>query len=195
MGETLLKVMGLATIYIGFSGALKGSHIMVTLASLALGTVIGELFDLEKRINQLGDWLQQRFQPKKSNVSIAEGFVNCSLLICVGAMAIVGAMESGLTGTHSTLFAKSFIDTVAAFIMASTMGIGVALSGVLVMIYEGLMAQFIAPLLTEIVINEMTCAGSIIIVGVGLNLLKITNIRIMNTVPGIFLPIFFCMFL
>ncbi len=195
MGETLLKVMGLATIYIGFSGALKGSHIMVTLASLALGTVIGELFDLEKRINQLGDWLQQRFQPKNSNVSIAEGFVNCSLLICVGAMAIVGAMESGLTGTHSTLFAKSFIDTVAAFIMASTMGIGVALSGVLVMIYEGLMAQFIAPLLTEIVINEMTCAGSIIIVGVGLNLLKITNIRIMNTVPGIFLPIFFCMFL
>ena len=198
MGETLLKVMGLATIYIGFSGALKGSHIMVTLASLALGTVIGELFDLEKRINQLGDWLQQRFQPKNSNVSIAEGFVNCSLLICVGAMAIVGAMESGLTGTHSTLFAKSFIDTVAAFIMASTMGIGVALSGVLVMVYEGLMAlmaQLIAPLLTEIVINEMTCAGSIIIVGVGLNLLKITNIRIMNTVPGIFLPIFFCMFL
>ena len=107
-------------------------------------------------------------------------------------------MESGLTGTHSTLFAKSFIDTVAAFIMASTMGIGVALSGVLVMVYEGLMAlmaQFIAPLLTEIVINEITCAGSIIIVGVGLNLLKVTNIRIMNTVPGIFLPILFCMFL
>lgn len=113
-------------------------------------------------------------------------------------MAIVGAMESGLTGTHSTLLAKSFIDTVAAFIMASTMGIGVALSGVLVMLYEGLMAlmaQFLAPLLTEIVINEITCAGSIIIVGVGLNLLKVTNIRIMNTVPGIFLPILFCMFL
>jgi uncharacterized membrane protein YqgA involved in biofilm formation len=149
-------------------------------------------------LNDVGDWLQSHLQKEDSNVSIAEGFVNCSLLICVGAMAIVGALESGLTGTHSTLFAKSFIDTVAAFIMSTTMGIGVALSGILVMVYEGLialMAQFIAPVLTDIVINEMTCVGSILIVGVGLNLLKVTNIRVMNTIPAIFFPILFCMFL
>ena len=131
-------------------------------------------------------------------VSVSKGFVTASLLFCVGAMAIVGALQSGLTGNHDTLFAKSLIDGIAAIVMASSLGIGVLLSAGLILVYEGgisLFANILAPLLTDSVINEMTCVGSLLIVGLALNMLKLTDLKIMNYAPAVFFPILFGLFM
>ena len=129
---------------------------------------------------------------------MAEGFVTSSLLFCTGAMTIVGALQSGLALDHSTLFAKSLIDGIAALVLASSLGFGVLFAGVFCLIYEGslaLCAQFIEPFLTASVINEMTCVGSLLIVGVGINMLFKNKICVMNSVPAVFLPILLCRFM
>lgn len=131
-------------------------------------------------------------------VSLAEGFVTSSLLFCVGAMAIVGSLQSGLTGNHETLYAKSVLDFVAAIIFASTLGAGVMLSASLLFLYQGsitLLAQFIEPFLTDPVIAEMNCVGNVIIIGLAMNMLGISKFKVMNFVPAIFLPIVLCVFL
>ena len=196
ISQTLMKALALCVIYMGISGAMDGENILVAILSLSLGVVLGELLQLEKQIVCLGEWLQKKLCSGREN-SFAEGFINCSLLVCVGAMAVIGSLESGMHEEHGTLIAKSIIDGVAALVMGSTMGIGVALSGVLVMLYEGLItvgAQWIEPYLTASMIAEMTCTGSILIVGVGVNMLLNTKIRIMNCVPAIFLAPFICLF-
>ena len=131
-------------------------------------------------------------------VSLAEGFVTSSLLFCVGAMAIVGSLQSGLTGNHETLYAKSMLDFVAAIIFASTLGAGVMLSASLLFLYQGsitLLAQFIEPFLTEPVIAEMNGVGNVIIIGLAMNMLGISKFKVMNFVPAIFLPILLCRFM
>ena len=130
--------------------------------------------------------------------SLSEGFVTASLLFCVGAMAIMGALDSGLTGDHSTLYAKALLDGIISVVYASTLGIGVALSAIPIFIYQGtiaLGASFLAPYLTESVILEMKCVGSILILGLSLNMLGLTKIKVMNYVPAVFLPILLCQFL
>lgn len=197
MGDTVMKAMALYVMYIGISGALDGENTVVEIISLALGTVIGEALDLDKRINQLGDWLALVVKTKDNEVSIANGFVSCSLLICVGAMAIVGSIQSGINGSHDILIAKSIIDCVAAVVMAATLGIGVAFAGVLVLLYEGLLtlcATFIEPVLTTAIMNEMNCVGSVLIIGIGINMISKDKIRVMNCVPAVFLPILLCRF-
>ncbi len=195
MADTLMKGLGLCTLFLGISGSLKGENSRVLIISMFVGTLIGEGIDLEDKINGLGKWIEKKFQGKKKasgKVSLAEGFVTASLLFCVGAMAIVGSLQSGLQGNHEMLFNKSMLDFVAAIIFASTLGIGVAFSAALVFLYQGtitLLAQWIAPFLTDTVINEMTCVGSVIIIGLALNMLGITKLRVMNYVPAIFIPI------
>ena len=127
---------------------------------------------------------------------MSEGFVTASLLFCVGAMAIVGSLQDGLTGDHTTLFAKSLLDGISAVVFASSLGIGVAFSAAAVFLYQGaiaLMASFISPFLGEAVIAEMTCVGSLLIIALALNMLGITKIKVMNLVPACILPIFLCM--
>ena len=167
---------------------------------MVAGTLIGEGLNLEGRINNLGEWLESIFSDPESGKasSIAEGFVTASLLFCVGAMAIVGSLQSGLTGNHEMIYNKSILDFVAAIIFASTLGIGVAFSAAFVFIYQGsitLLAQWIAPFLTDAAVKEMTCVGSVIILGLALNMLGITKLRIMNYVPAIFIPIILCNFM
>ena len=131
-------------------------------------------------------------------MSIAQGFVTASLLFCVGAMAIVGSLQSGLQGNHEMLFNKSMLDFVAAIIFASSLGVGVIFSAALLLLYQGsitLLAQWITPFLTDRVIGEMTCVGSVIIIGLALNMLGITKLRVMNYVPAIFIPILLCLFM
>lgn len=200
MADTLMKGLGLCTLFLGISGSLKGENSMILIVSMVAGVVIGEGIDLEEKINRLGKWIENKFKSKKKDgkVSIAEGFVTASLLFCVGAMTIVGSLQSGLQGNHEMLFNKSMLDFVAAIIFASTLGIGVICSAAFVFVYQGaitLLAQWVAPFLTETVINEMTCVGSVIILGLGLNMLGITKLRVMNFVPAIFLPVLLCMFL
>ncbi len=212
MADTLMKGLGLCTLFLGISGSLKGENTMILIISMVVGTLIGEGIDLEDKLNRFGKWIEECFRKKaekkrnasgsgtvgENNVSIAEGFVTASLLFCVGAMAIVGSLQSGLQGNHEMLYNKSILDCVAAIVFASTLGIGVLFSAALLFVYQGaitLLAQWVAPFLTETVINEMTCVGSVIIIGLALNMLGITKLKVMNYVPAIFVPVILCMFL
>ena len=206
MADTLMIGLGLCTLYIGISGCLAGENTLVLIVSMVIGTIIGEAVDLDDKINRLGQFLERKFSRKTESeetgvvipvqkVSLAEGFVTSSLLFCVGAMAIVGSLQSGLTGNHETLFAKSMLDFVAAIIFASTLGAGVMLAASLLFVYQGsitLLAQFIEPFLTDPVIAEMNCVGNVIIIGLAMNMLGISKFKVMNFVPAIFLPILLC---
>lgn len=197
ISAAIMNGLALCVLYIGFSGAMAGENIMITIGSMVTGVIIGEGMDLDRKVNQLGIFMETKFGTKKNTVSISEGFVTASLLVCVGAMSVVGALQSGLTGNHETLLAKSLIDAVAALVLASSLGMGVLLAGGLVLVYEGsisLLAGMLAPLLTDSVINEMTCVGSLLIIGLALNMLKITDLKIMNYTPAVFIPILFGLF-
>ena len=197
LSDSLMKALGLCTLLIGISGLSKGENQLFTIISMAIGTIIGELLDLDLRLENLGKSVEKRFKKDGKNVTIAEGFVNASLLFCVGAMAIVGSLQSGLVGDNSMIFTKSLLDFTAAIIFASTLGFGVLLSAFPILIYQGgivLLAHFLAPFLTDVVIGDMTCTGSLIIIGLALNMLGITKLKVMNMVPAIFLPILMYLF-
>lgn len=197
LSDSLMKALGLCTLLIGISGLSKGENQLFTIISMAIGTIIGELLDLDLRLENLGKSVEKRFKEDGKNVTIAEGFVNASLLFCVGAMAIVGSLQSGLVGDNSMIFTKSLLDFTAAIIFASTLGFGVLLSAFPILIYQGgivLLAHFLAPFLTDVVIGDMTCTGSLIIIGLALNMLGITKLKVMNMVPAIFLPILMYLF-
>jgi len=200
--EIIMQGVALCVLFIGISGSLKGSNTLVAIISMVIGAVIGELLDLDRRMHTLGDWVQkktERLNKTGSNSpSISEGFVTASLLFCVGAMAIVGSLENGLTGNCDTLKAKAMLDGISSIVFASSLGIGVMFSAVGVFLYQGsisLLASFLSPVLSDAVIAEMTCVGSLLILALGLNMLNLTKIKVMNLVPAIFLPIILCMFM
>ena len=198
----VMQGMALCVLYIGISGSLKGENTLVIIISIALGAVIGELLDLDAKMHTLGDWVQKKtarlVHTDEGSPSVADGFVTASLLFCVGAMAIVGSLENGLTGNYDTLKAKAVIDGIAAIVFASSLGIGVLFSAVAICLYQGTISRaagLLAPLLSDSVIAEMTCVGSLLIVALGLNMLVASKIKIMNLVPAIFLPILLCLFM
>lgn len=197
--EIIMQGVALCVLYIGISGSLKGSNTLVAILSMVLGAIIGEVLDLDRRMKQLGDWVQSKTQKLAGGASVSEGFVTASLLFCVGAMAIVGSLENGLTGNYDTLKAKSLLDGISSIVFASSLGIGVAFSSVAVLIYQGLIslsASVISPYLGgEAVIAEMTCVGSLLIAALSLNMLGITKIKVMNLVPACLLPILLCRFM
>lgn len=196
--DAISKGIALCVLYIGVDGMLAGENALISILSIVLGVILGELLRLDDRIRSLGDWVERRFAGKHTKGSISEGFVSASLLFCVGAMAIMGALDSGLLRDHSTLYAKSTLDGITSIVYSSTMGVGVALSAIPVFLYQGaiaLGASFIEPFLTPVVIAEMKCVGSILIVGLSLNLLGLTKIKVMNYVPAVFLPLLLCRFL
>lgn len=199
ISKTIDIGVALCVLYIGISGSLVGEKTIIAILSMVIGAIIGSILDLDKQINKLGSFVEKRFnKDNNKETSISEGFVTSTMLFCVGAMTIVGSLQSGLTLNHETLYAKSLLDTIVAVIFASTMGYGVALSAICVFISQGtltLLALFIAPYLGDTVVNEMVCVGSIILIGLALNLLKITNIKIMNLVPAAFIPIILCLFI
>ena len=199
LSDTMMKGIGLCTLFLGISGSLKGQNSLILIISMVVGALIGEGIDLDAKLNRFGSWIESKFKSKDGEkISIAEGFVSASLLFCVGAMTIVGSLQSGLQGDHEMLFNKSMLDFVSSIIFASTMGVGVMLSAAFVFVYQGtitLAAQWGAPFLTETIIAEMTCVGSVIIIGIALNLLGITKLKVMNYVPAIFIPILLCQFM
>ena len=191
---SLMAALSLMTIGIAVPGLLKSSNALIPIISMVVGTLIGELLDIESAVNKLGESLQKRF----TGSSVTEGFVTGSLVFAVGALAVMGPLESGLQHQHSLLFSKSVIDGVASVVFASTLGLGVALSGVTVFVVEGsiaLLASVVAPYLGDVVVNEITFVGSLLIVGISLNLLGVTKLRILNMVPAILLPILLCRFM
>jgi uncharacterized membrane protein YqgA involved in biofilm formation len=195
ISTTIMSGLGLCVLYIGISGALKGEDTLLMIISIALGALIGEVIDVDRWLNRLGHYLESKIRKKGGQtISIAEGFVTASLLFCVGAMAIVGALESGLKGNHETLFAKSLLDGISSIIFTSSLGIGVIFSAVTVLIYQGaiaLGAGFLASFLSSTVISNISSVGSILIIGLGLNMLGVTKIKIANLLPAVLLPILF----
>lgn len=196
--KTVMQGLALCTMYIGVSGALKGQNTLIAILSVVIGAVIGELLDLDRAMNRAGEWVQNRLThpgSENANSTVAEGFVTASLLFVVGAMAIVGSLNSGLFGDHSMLFAKSLLDGISSVVFSVSFGIGVPLSAAAVFCYQAIItlaASSLAPLLSDAVVAEMTCVGSLLIVAISLNILGITKIKVMNFVPAIFLPILLC---
>lgn len=188
--ETVMHAISLAVILIGLKGAFKSDAILVVIISLALGSVIGEFLRIEDRLDSLGAFIERKFS--SSGGGIAQGFVTASLVFCVGSMAIVGSLESGLSGNHQTLFAKSTLDGIAAVIFTSSLGIGVIFSSIAVFLYQGLItitASFMKPFLVPEVIAQMSAVGGLLITAIGINLLELKKIRIGNMLPAIFLPL------
>lgn len=192
IGDSVFKSLGLITAFIGISGSLCGENMLIAVISMVVGTVIGELLDLDKRINSLGKFIEDKTSKGGGGSNVAQSFVSSSLLFCVGAMTIVGSLQAGLNNDCSVLFTKSAMDFCSSIIFASTIGVGVLYSAAFVLVYQGaitLLAQWVAPLLTDAVVNEMNCVGYVIIIGLALNMLGITKLKVMNMVPAIFLPI------
>ena len=191
--KIIMNGLALCAMFIGFSGALEGNNTIITIVSMALGALVGELIDIDKWLNKLGETIQKKLDKGNGKESrIAEGFVNASLLYCVGAMSIVGALQAGLSGNYDTIYAKTVLDGVSSVIFSASMGIGVIFSSVTVLLYQGgitLCASFLSGILSQAVIAEMTAVGSLMIVGLGLNLLEVTDIKIANLLPGILVPV------
>lgn len=198
VADTVMQGVALCVLFIGISGAFAGENSLVMILSVALGGVLGELIDIDGALNRLGQTLEHKLGGVCGGSPLAEGFVSASMLFCVGAMAIVGSLQSGLMGDHSTIIAKSLIDGITAILLASSLGAGVLFSALAIGAYQGsivLLASVLQPLLSDAVVAEMSCAGSLLIIGLGLNMLNICKIKVANFIPGIFLPILLCMFM
>lgn len=190
LNEKLTKAamtgLALCVLYIGISGSLKGENVLITIAAIVIAALIGTLLDIDGAVNRLGERVQALTRNRFGRV--AEGFVTASLLFCVGAMAVTGSLDAGLRGDNATLYAKSALDFVASVMLASTLGIGVAFSAFAILIYQGaiaLLAGLIAPLLTPSAVNEMACAGSLLILALGLNMLGTTKIKVADFLPAV----------
>lgn len=197
VSTTIMSGLGLCVLYIGISGALKGENTILLIISIAIGALIGEILDIDNWLNKLGVYIENKINKSDEKVSIAQGFVSASLLFCVGAMAIVGSLESGLNGNNDTLFAKSMLDFISAIIFTSSLGVGVIFSSIAVFLYQGTLtigAGFLSSILSTSVISNMTCVGSILIIGLSLNILGVTKIKIANLLPAVIIPILFSLF-
>ncbi len=190
--NTIMQGLGLCVFIIGLSGTFKSQNLLLLIFSIVLGSIIGEALAIEDKLERLGNWLEKN--TGKGEGTVAKGFVTASLIFCVGAMAIVGSLESGLTGNHETLFAKSLIDGISSIIFASTMGIGVVFSAIAVFAYQGFItvtAAFMKPFLIESVIAEMSAIGGLLIMGIALNILELKRIKVGNMLPAVLIPIFY----
>jgi len=191
---TIMQAISLAVILVGLNMALKTEDILLVIISLAIGSALGEFIGIEDRLERLGQFIESKFS--KAGDGIAKGFVVTSLIYCVGSMAIVGSLESGLTGNHQTLFAKSALDGIGSIIFASTLGIGVLFSSFSVLVYQGfitLSATLVKPFLIDTVIGQMSAVGGLLILGIGFNLLEIQKIKVGNMLPAIFMPLVYFM--
>ena len=190
MRDTVMQGLGLCVILIGVSGAIKTADTMCVIVSIVIGGLLGSAVNVEHLLDQLGQAAEKQFA-KGDQSGFAKAFVTASLVYCVGAMAIVGSMDSGLRGDHMTLIAKSALDGVSAIFFTSALGPGVALSALAVLLYQGsiaLLANWIAPLLTDPIINEMSAVGGLLIIGIGLNMIYDKHISVGNLLPAIFVP-------
>jgi uncharacterized protein len=190
--STIMQGIGLSVLVIGLMGAFKSQNILLMIVSVVVGSIIGEIIKIEEKLEKLGLWMEGSMG--KNHGAVAKGFVTASLIYCVGAMAIVGSLESGLMGNHQTLYAKSLLDGFSAIIFASTMGIGVVFSAAAVFLYQGFItitAAYIKSFLVESVVREMSAIGGLLILGISFNILGFKRIRVGNMLPAVFLPILY----
>jgi uncharacterized protein len=189
--------IGLITIVIGLSAALKTENALIPLLSLVIGSIIGELIDIDKGINRLGDWLKKRFDRPGSEQNFTAAFVIASLQFCVGPLTILGAINDGLTGNFSLLAIKAVLDGFSAIVFASSFGVGVLFSGATILIVQGsisLLAGFLKPLLVSVPnasmsaqprVVELAAVGGVILIGLAMNILDIKRIKVANMLPAL----------
>ncbi len=206
--DSLMKAIGVATMFIGISGAMAGllkvnesgaietQGTMLLIISLLVGTFLGELLKIEDKLEGMGDFLKSKIK-SKGDGNFTESFVNSTLIFCVGAMAIVGSLNDGLTGDYSMLAAKSILDGLIALIMASTLGVGTLFSIIPVVIYQGgitLLAEFISPILSQELIGNLSYVGSALIFCIGINQIFGKKIKTGNMLPALLIPIIYELF-
>ena len=209
--DLIKKCLGLATIYIGIRGSMVNQRPLLLIMSLVAGACIGELVDIDKWMNRLGLWAERKLYRNKvteTNVlstdgetghknakkSFAKGFVTASILFCSGSMAIVGSMESGLSGNHEMLYTKSILDGTISIVFSASMGIGVLFSAIPVLIYQGgiaLLSMVVKDSLTPDIITEMSAVGNLLVAAIGINFVCLSEgkpIKVANLIPAIFIP-------
>lgn len=190
IGQAIIKALSLGVITIGLMNAFTEANILVVLISLAIGTGIGEMINIEKNLEKMTHAVERRFI--KGSGNFTKGFVTTTLMYCVGSMAIMGALEGGLSNQHQTLYAKSVIDGIVSIIFAATLGIGVVFSSISVLLYQGsiaLLAGTVKDFLNPEVIGAMTATGGMLILGLGIKMLVGTELKVGNMLPAIFLPL------
>ena len=195
ISKAVMVGLGACTLYIGISGSLSGENVLILIGSVVLGVICGTLLGIDAGINALAEKVEKKFKKDGKQASIAEGLVSATLLFCVGSMTVTGSIQAGLIGDHSILITKAMLDLVSAMMLASALGKGVLLSSVSVLVIQGglvLLSGVLAPFMNAGAINEMTCAGSILIIMIGLNLMGITKIKVADYLPAIvFAPIIY----
>lgn len=204
--DTIFQILGVVTLLIGVSGVLadmfhmtstghmEREDILLLIASLVIGGVLGELIGIERGFERLGEFARKKLSPRQGDDGFAAGFVGASVLFCVGAMSVVGALEDGLNGNPTTLIAKSILDGTMSVIFASIYGPGVLLSVLVILVYQGgitMLAGVLQPIATPEALSQMSMVGSALISCIGLNMLNLTRIRVANWLPATFIPILY----
>jgi len=189
LSDAVMIAVGLCIIYIGLSGTFEENNTTVLVVSMALGALVGTLIDFDKHVNNLGLFVEKKFAKSGNEGAVSKAFVTSSLLFCVGAMAVVGSINAGL-GDNEMLFTKSILDFISSIMLTVSLGWGVMLSSLLILVLQGtiaLLAEVIEPLLSESALTGATSTGSLIIFALGLNMTGITKIKVANYIPAIFI--------
>ncbi len=192
--ENIFNCLGLFTMYVGINMMLGMKHSIAVLVSLVLGSVTGELMGIEDRLNRLGDTIKAKLHTNNSRFT--EGFVTATLLFCIGSMAIIGAFNDGVRHDPELLMTKGVMDGIAATLFAGSLGLGVLLSVVPMFIYQGtltLLAVWAEPFITADMFANISGIGGLMILGIGLNMLKITRIKLGDMLPGLVYVVFLTM--
>ncbi|WP_124057517.1 DUF554 domain-containing protein [Vaginisenegalia massiliensis] len=195
--ERLMQGLALCVMALGIEGAIQGDKPLVMILSMVLGAIVGEMLDIDHFIVTSAARLEQRFSQIPGFENIGQGLIASSMFLCIGSLTILGSLQSGLTGDNTTLYTKTVIDGIITVLFASSLGAGVVLSAIPVLVIEGsliILAGYMAPYLTDQVIAEMICVGSILLIGLSLNMLKITELKILNFTPAMFFPILLMLF-
>ena len=185
--KAIMGALGLSTLIIGFQGVINYANVLLLIVALAVGVLMGEFLKLDDHINHFAFALEKRFA-KGSDSTFAQGFVTASILFGVGAMAIVGSLESGLRQNETILYTKSLLDFISSIVFASTYGWGVLFSAFVIVIYQGaitLLSTFVAPVMTDMMITDISAVGSALIIAIGLNMLEMTKLKLANFLPAI----------
>lgn len=193
--HSLVTALALAVAVLGIMGAIQTKDSLGMVICIAVGTLLGELLDLDGKLEALAQLLRRLVAPgEAASGSFTQGFISATLTFCIGSMAIMGSMQAGISGDMSILLSKSVIDCITAVSFATALGIGVAFSALPILVYQGgitLLAAVIAPFLAQSVINEVSAVGSIMMIAVAINLLELRQIPVANMLPAMFLPVFY----
>ena len=196
VNKAVMTALGLCTIAIGITGVMKGQNQLVMILSMVCGTIVGTLIDIDKKLENLGDKLAKK--SKSNENTFSQGFVTASLLFCVGAMTIVGSMNAGISGDNEMLYTKSVLDLISSSMLAASLGFGVMCASAFVFVFQGALvalSMVLGSFLSEFAIAELICAGSVMIIALGLNLTGIAKIKVANLLPAlVFVPIVCLMF-